>query len=653
SENGENAPIYCICRKPDINCFMIGCDNCNEWFHGDCIRITEKMAKAIREWYCRECREKDPKLEIRYRHKKSRERDGNERDGSEPRDEGGGRKRPVPDPDLQRRAGSGTGVGAMLARGSASPHKSSPQPLVATPSQHHQQQQQQIKRSARMCGECEACRRTEDCGHCDFCRDMKKFGGPNKIRQKCRLRQCQLRARESYKYFPSSLSPVTPSESLPRPRRPLPTQQQPQPSQKLGRIREDEGAVASSAVKEPPEATATPEPLSDEDLPLDPDLYQDFCAGAFDDHGLRVWKPWMSDTEESPFLDPALRKRAVKVKHVKRREKKSEKKVMERKEERYKRHRQKQKHKDKWKHPERADAKDPASLPQCLGPGCVRPAQPSSKYCSDDCGMKLAANRIYEILPQRIQQWQQSPCIAEEHGKKLLERIRREQQSARTRLQEMERRFHELEAIILRAKQQAVREDEESNEGDSDDTDLQIFCVSCGHPINPRVALRHMERCYAKVGAPPILPLLPASLSHIHPCLPHLTFPSLFPLTFPAPPFLFSLITIIHPSNPASLQVPADEVCGCPLVRDVFELTGDFCRLPKRQCNRHYCWEKLRRAEVDLERVRVWYKLDELFEQERNVRTAMTNRAGLLALMLHQTIQHDPLTTDLRSSADR
>lgn len=44
-----------------------------------------------------------------------------------------------------------------------------------------------------------------------------------------------------------------------------------------------------------------------------------------------------------------------------------------------------------------------------------------------------------------------------------------------------------------------------------------------------------------------------------------------------------------------------------------------------------------------------WYKLDELFEQERNVRAAMTNRAGLLALMLHQTIQHDPLTTDLRS----
>lgn len=58
-----------------------------------------------------------------------------------------------------------------------------------------------MKRSVRMCGECEACLRTEDCAQCDFCKDMKKFGGPNKIRQKCRLRQCEVRARVSV--FPS------------------------------------------------------------------------------------------------------------------------------------------------------------------------------------------------------------------------------------------------------------------------------------------------------------------------------------------------------------------------------------------------------------------------------------------------------------------
>ncbi|MEQ2201883.1 hypothetical protein XENOCAPTIV_019931, partial [Xenoophorus captivus] len=55
-----------------------------------------------------------------------------------------------------------------------------------------------VKRSVRMCGECEPCRRTEDCAQCDFCKDMKKFGGPNKIRQKCRFRQCEVRARVSH-----------------------------------------------------------------------------------------------------------------------------------------------------------------------------------------------------------------------------------------------------------------------------------------------------------------------------------------------------------------------------------------------------------------------------------------------------------------------
>lgn len=53
------------------------------------------------------------------------------------------------------------------------------------------------------------------------------------------------------------------------------------------------------------------------------------------------------------------------------------------------------------------------------------------------------------------------------------------------------------------------------------------------------------------------------------------------------------------------LQIPVDEVCGCPLVKNVFELTGEYCRVSKRKCNKHYNWEKLRRAEVDLERVRV------------------------------------------------
>uniref|UniRef100_A0A3B5LQB6 CXXC-type domain-containing protein n=1 Tax=Xiphophorus couchianus TaxID=32473 RepID=A0A3B5LQB6_9TELE len=50
------------------------------------------------------------------------------------------------------------------------------------------------KRKRRSCGECKACLCRKDCGVCDFCIDKPKFGGSNKKRQKCRLRQCQRQA---------------------------------------------------------------------------------------------------------------------------------------------------------------------------------------------------------------------------------------------------------------------------------------------------------------------------------------------------------------------------------------------------------------------------------------------------------------------------
>nr|XP_032819408.1 CXXC-type zinc finger protein 1 isoform X2 [Petromyzon marinus] len=532
--------VYCVCRKPDTNRFMIGCDKCNEWFHGDCIDITQKIAKAIKQWYCDMCRAKDPSLAIRYRQKKIKDKSRDAaRDYSAEYD------------------------------GNCSSERR--------------------KRSVRMCGECEACCRTDDCGHCDFCRDMKKFGGPNKIRQKCRLRQCIVRSR------------------------------------KLLRVRDDHGGSSREGA---PRGAGLGS--SDSDALLS---YHDYAASPRADQF-----PWSSGKEDSQ--DHSLfRKRAVKLKHVQKRERRYEK------QNRSERHRDKARHRLRVRHSERGgpEARETPRQRQCLGPGCTQAVRPTSKYCSHECGMKLAANRIYEILPQRIQEWQASPCVAEELGKRLLEGVRREQHTARLRLAHMDRRFLELEAVIAQAKQQSVCEDEEVTDGDNEEADLQIFCVSCGHPINPKTALKHMERCYAKYES-------------------QTSFGSMYPTKIEGATRLFcdvyntqsktycKRLQVLCPEHSRDPKVSVDEVCGCPLVRDVFSPTGDFCRLPKRRCNKHYCWEKLRRAEVDLERVRVWYKLDELFEQERNVRTAMANRAGLLALMLHQTIQHEPHTTDLRNS---
>jgi hypothetical protein len=38
----EPDKLYCICRKPYVNgVFMIACDSCQEWYHGECVGIKE------------------------------------------------------------------------------------------------------------------------------------------------------------------------------------------------------------------------------------------------------------------------------------------------------------------------------------------------------------------------------------------------------------------------------------------------------------------------------------------------------------------------------------------------------------------------------------------------------------------------------------
>jgi hypothetical protein len=45
---------YCICRKP-YEGFMIGCDECEEWYHGSCIGVSESRADRFDKFVCVRC----------------------------------------------------------------------------------------------------------------------------------------------------------------------------------------------------------------------------------------------------------------------------------------------------------------------------------------------------------------------------------------------------------------------------------------------------------------------------------------------------------------------------------------------------------------------------------------------------------------------
>ena len=43
--------------------FYVGCDLCNDWFHGSCVGVSESAAKSMDEFICTECSKQNKKVE--------------------------------------------------------------------------------------------------------------------------------------------------------------------------------------------------------------------------------------------------------------------------------------------------------------------------------------------------------------------------------------------------------------------------------------------------------------------------------------------------------------------------------------------------------------------------------------------------------------
>ncbi|TMW49014.1 hypothetical protein DOY81_005902 [Sarcophaga bullata] len=63
-EDDDDDPnkLWCICRQPHNNRFMICCDVCEDWFHGTCVSITKAMGLEMEQkgidWTCPKCLKK-------------------------------------------------------------------------------------------------------------------------------------------------------------------------------------------------------------------------------------------------------------------------------------------------------------------------------------------------------------------------------------------------------------------------------------------------------------------------------------------------------------------------------------------------------------------------------------------------------------------
>ena len=48
--------LFCVCRKPyQDGVLMVGCDDCNGWFHPGCIGMSPEQAQAVTFYQCPNC----------------------------------------------------------------------------------------------------------------------------------------------------------------------------------------------------------------------------------------------------------------------------------------------------------------------------------------------------------------------------------------------------------------------------------------------------------------------------------------------------------------------------------------------------------------------------------------------------------------------
>ena len=191
--------------------------------------------------------------------------------------------------------------------------------------------------------------------------------------------------------------------------------------------------------------------------------------------------------------------------------------------------------------------------------------------------------------------------------------------------------FRQLEEVIAKGKSMKVEDN--SDEEDEDVSENTATCVTCGTNVQLHSAVRHMERCYNKFES-------------------RTSFASKFKTQIedsrmfcdfynPKEQTYCKRLRVLCPEHNPDPKIGDDEVCGFPLQKKLFDKPSSFCLKAKKTCQMHFCWEKLRRAEIDMERVKQWMKVDELIEQERQIKMQMSNRAGVLGLMLHSTYDHE------------
>lgn len=200
TKKSSEEQVFCICRRPESD-FMIECDRCKEWYHGNCIGITKRKARSIDTYICDGCNEgsaaeASPKEQGQGNGAKKGTGAGNCGECAaclKSTDCG----KCANCKDMVKFGGEGRKKQKCMERRCIAPYvkvlltdkKPSPENEATIRKLSLRKRPKPLKAP---CGECNGCLNTENCESCQYCLDMKQYGGPGKKKRKCIKRTCLL-----------------------------------------------------------------------------------------------------------------------------------------------------------------------------------------------------------------------------------------------------------------------------------------------------------------------------------------------------------------------------------------------------------------------------------------------------------------------------
>ncbi|KFD48144.1 hypothetical protein M513_10982, partial [Trichuris suis] len=558
---------YCICQSYEDDRFMISCDNCDNWFHGDCVNITQRQAKKVIKFYCPPCRDSQPSLKIVYRTP----------------------KQPPTELLSKQVKGCAQCIGCFRTEDCGRCDMCTAVPrthvcrlrvcvnsLKGTPDKEQQKDEaessttcdEKTSGEAERCDECIGCFQSKDCGRCDICTAVPKVG-------LCRRRVCVKQGHPSSGKIKrdNSLKMKRKTTRRKRPSSQEDAQAQPKEHRISKKRKRDEPRTAKSLLRESENAIS-----SDSMLPTS------FATRA----GSRKYIEFMKEAgviQNVPFDDSSLSK----------------------------------------------------PLRQCLGLQCTNAARRDSMYCSNECGVKLAMERLHAILPARISVILKNRQTVVRKAEMKLQELARTRHETERRLEELDFQQKRMEEWLSNASELACASPEkESRETETDEGEVTIFCPVCGLEVSNRVLQKHMFKCSSKIES---------RVSYGTTSPSHNTKYNILCDSFNKYNKTYcKRLRLICPEHSKSEKIADGIVCGWPLDLD-FTFNSfsksNVCLVAKKKCLKHWQWDRYQFAMIDMERLSLILRLDEINDMERRINVRLLSAGNIMDLMLNATNVHE------------